>query len=150
MVGLGRCVVGIVVIDLDTPKWPDDMMEIANSGLIGCRLAPQINAEEAAHGPGVIQGFFHRRIGQVKPVLQKMNAQHALQPYRWAAYAFRLGIERLDQLAQVPPGNNLLHLGEKLVPARGLAKTFETFLCEGLLAHSIVLLNKPYYEPFDE
>ena len=39
-----------------------------------------------------------------KPVLQEMNAQHALQPNRWAACAFRLGIKRLDHLAQVSQG----------------------------------------------
>jgi hypothetical protein len=68
-----------------------------------------------------------------------MNTQHALQPHRWAARAFGYWIERLDDFAQFPPWNHCFHLGEKLVSTRGLAKTFETFICEGLLAHPVVL-----------
>jgi hypothetical protein len=41
--------------------------------------------------------------------------------------------------AQIPPWNYCFHLGEKLVSAHGFARTFETFICKGLLAHSVVL-----------
>lgn len=35
-----------------------------------------------------------------------------------------------EYLAQIRPRDHSVHLGEKLVPAFGLARTFKTFICE--------------------
>jgi len=112
------------------------MTKLAHRGLIRCRLTPQVNTDEMAQGARIVQGFFYRWVGQVEPVLQKMNSQHAFQAHRWAARTCRFGIKRLNDLAPPAPRNNLFHLREKLVPAGGFELAFRAFISERLLAHS--------------
>ena len=68
-----------------------------------------------------------------------MNPEHALQADRGTARAFRLGIKRLDYLAQTFPRNDLVHLIKKLFPAGPLAVAFKSFIGKGLLTHKHVL-----------
>ena len=56
-------------------------------GGVGHRLATQIDANESAQRRRVVQRLLARRIGQVEPVLQQVDAQHALQPDGRAAVA---------------------------------------------------------------
>src|SRR5208283_4434796 len=56
--------------------------------------------------------FFQPRVRQVEPLLQKVHAQHPLQPYRGPPVA-GLGIVRLDQRTQLAPRHHLLHLFQK-------------------------------------
>ena len=44
------------------------------AGVQPCKLAVQ---------RGVVQRFFHGRIAQTEPLLQKVNAQHGLNSKRW-------------------------------------------------------------------
>jgi len=60
----------------------------------------------------------------IEPLLQKIEAQHPLDPDRRAAIA-RLGIERRDQPAQRRPWHNPLHLGQKRRPPRRLGVAFK-------------------------
>ena len=50
----------------------------------GCRvsnrLSAKVNTGKPAPDGRVIQGFFHRWIGKVKPVLEQVDMQHALNP----------------------------------------------------------------------
>ena len=82
-------------------------------------------------------------------MLQKMNAQHPLQSNCWAARTLSLRIERLDHFAQIAPRNNLIHLQQKRLPTRSLAKTFETIIGERLLTQyqylRAALNNDLYY-----
>jgi hypothetical protein len=48
-------------------------------------------------------------------MLQKVDAQHALQSDWLSARTLRLRVIGLYHLAQLLPGNNLLHLIEKLL-----------------------------------
>ena len=64
-----------------------------------------------------------------------MNTQHPLQSNRRAACTISLWIKRLDHFAQIAPRNNLIHLQQKRLPTRSLAKTFETIIGERLLTH---------------
>jgi len=57
-----------------------EMQKRANRGLVRRRFSTEIDTYETPHRPRVIQRFFHRRIQQIKPVLQKMYPQHALKP----------------------------------------------------------------------
>jgi hypothetical protein len=47
------------------------MAEIADRGLVGHRLAPEINADETPHRMGVVERFLSSRIGQVEPLLER-------------------------------------------------------------------------------
>jgi len=72
------------------------MPKLTDGRLVGHRLAAQIDADKLPHGARVVQRFFNRRIRQVKPLLQTMQSQHALNPHRWTARPLGLGIDRLD------------------------------------------------------
>jgi hypothetical protein len=49
------------------------MPEIEDRRLVRYRIHRQINPGKAPHRLAVIQGFFHRRVGQRVPLLQKVN-----------------------------------------------------------------------------
>lgn len=103
------------------------MAELAHRGFVRGRLAPQVDAYEPAQRCRVVQRFFHRRVRQRIPLLQEVDAQHALEPHRrpTAAVGARLRIERLDQRAKRGPRHDLVHLGQEDVPARRLAMLLE-------------------------
>jgi hypothetical protein len=85
------------------------MPEAANRGLVRHRLAAQVDADEAAHRRRIIERFLDRRVGQVEPLLQEVDAQHPLDPDRRTAVA-GLRIKRLDLAAQRRPRHDLVHL----------------------------------------
>ena len=99
-------------------------MSVPTAILVRCRLAAQIDPNEATHRGAVIQRIFHRRVRQVVPDLQKLNAKHPVSANRRAA-AIALGIVRFDQPAQLAPRHNQFHLSQKPLPARQLAVDFK-------------------------
>ncbi len=102
----------------------EQMAETAHRRLVGHRLAAQVDADEAPHRKRVIQRLLDRRIRQVEPVLDKVDAQHPLQADRRATVpGFR--IDRLDQPTQAAPRHHSLHLRQKRRPPRRLAVTLE-------------------------
>jgi len=111
--------------------------ELADGGLVRRRLPAQVDADEPAHRPGIVQRLFHRRVRKAEPVLQKMDAQHALNTHRRTASAIALWIKRLDHRRQLRPGYDPVHLLEKLFPAGRLAVLLETFFGKGMLAHRV-------------
>ena len=84
----------------------------------------------------------HRRVRQVEPLLQEIEAQHPLHPDRRAAIA-RLGIERLDQRAQRRPRHHPLHLGQKRCPPRRLGVALKTHCRQRQLLHPPTLRTDP-------
>jgi len=60
-------------------------------------------------------GFFRPRIAEVKPALQEMDSEHSLQTDRGTTFA-RFGVEGFDEGAELLPGNDPFHLGQKLLP----------------------------------
>jgi len=50
------------------------MPELADRGFIRCRLTTQVDPNETTHGTRVIQSFLNRWIGEVEPVLEKIDA----------------------------------------------------------------------------
>jgi hypothetical protein len=88
----------------------EQMTKAAHRRLVGHRLAAEIDADEAAHRRRIVQRLLHRRVRQIEPLLQEIEAQHPLDPDRRPAIA-RLRIEWLDQRAQRGPRHHPLHLG---------------------------------------
>lgn len=86
--------------------------ELADGGLVRGAFPTQVDADEVAHRQRVVEGFLDRRVGEVEPVLEKVDAQHALQANRRPAVA-GLGIDRLDQRAQRRPRHHPIHLRQK-------------------------------------
>jgi hypothetical protein len=98
----------------------EQVAEAAHRRLVRHRLAAKVDANKTPHRRRIVQRLFHRRIRQIEPVLQEIDAQHPLDPDRRAAIA-RLRIDRFDQLSQRRPRYNALHLGKKRCPPRRLA-----------------------------
>jgi hypothetical protein len=110
--------------------------EAQDGGLVRRGLASQVDADEAAHGGRVVDRFFRRRVGEVEPLLQEVDAQHALQAHRRPA-AFALGIKRRNHGAQFRPRHHAFHVGQKCRAPRGLGINFECAFGKGLLSHSV-------------
>lgn len=67
------------------------------------RLLAQIDADESAQARAVVQRLLARQVSEVESMLDKVNAQHALQPDRRSA-AHALGIKLLNHRAHVKHG----------------------------------------------
>ena len=82
----------------------------------------------------IVQGLFHGRITQAKPLLHEMNAKHCGNRERWTP---RLACRRkgLDQAGQLRPRHNKIHLVEKLTLACSLGDQFKSGGGEGGLFH---------------
>src|SRR5262249_18112687 len=74
----------------------EQMAEAAHRGFVGDRLAPEIDPDEIAHCPPIVERFLDRRVRQVEPLLQKVYSQHPLDP-DWRTAVARLRVERLPQ-----------------------------------------------------
>ena len=61
------------------------MTELSDRGLTPHRLPAQIDTDEAPHRRRVVQALLGRRVGQVEPVLQKVNPEHPLDADRAAS-----------------------------------------------------------------
>ena len=67
--------------------------------LVRYRLTPQVDVNEATQTQTVVQRLFERKVCQVEPVLDAVDAQHALQPNGGKAIT-GFGAVGLDDLAQ--------------------------------------------------
>ena len=117
--------------------------EPEHGGGVGHGLATQVDANEAAQAGTVVQGFLAGQVGEVEPVLDEMDAQHALQTDGWTPIAC-LGVVRCDFVAQRSPRHQRIHGHEKFVAPRGFAMLFKARLCvgrhgKGLLLHGPVI-----------
>ena len=91
--------------------------------LIGDQVISGIQSRKGPHRWDIVQGFFHARIGQGKPLLHKVNPQHGGHREGLAPTARTpLGLNRRHQGLQTRPGNHGIHLGQKLL-ALGLLGT---------------------------
>jgi uncharacterized protein (DUF924 family) len=85
----------------------------------------QVNAHKTAQAETVVQRLFAREVGEVEPVLHKMNSQHPLQRDRRSAVAaFR--VLRLDNRGQFSPRHKPVHLIEKRLASRRFALRSES------------------------
>src|SRR5712691_4643817 len=124
---------------LGQPVPLQQMTEVQDRRFIRHLVLAQLDPRKPAHRFAVVKRFFHARVRQVEPLLQKIDAQHLLQPQRWSPIAgFR--IVPLDDFEQLGPGHYLLHLFQKY-----FAPGFLLFVRIGQrgkcwLTHSAVLL----------
>jgi hypothetical protein len=58
----------------------EQVAEAAHPRLVRRRLAPKVDPDRIPHRRGIVERLFHRRVRQVEPVLQEMDAQHPLDP----------------------------------------------------------------------
>jgi len=72
----------------------------------------------------VVERFFHRRIGEPKPLLHEVNAQHRLDGKRRTPRLASRPV-RLDHPNQLGPGHHKVHLIKKLALARSLGHKFK-------------------------
>src|ERR1019366_2913508 len=121
------------------------MTELAHRGLVRHRFSPQIDAHKLPHPRRIVQRFFHSGVGQVEPLLQKVNPQHPLRPHRRPPIP-HLGIHRFDQRTQLRPRHHLLHLLQKQRPSRLLRVALKP-VChrQRLLFHLLLVLRHPLY-----
>ena len=110
------------------------MAELADGGFVRHGLSPEVDPDEAAQDPGVVEHFLDRRVREIEPVRQEVNPPQALDADRRAAAALVPGRERFDDGRKLRPGNEAVHLVEEPLPAGGLTVFLEPFLSEGLLA----------------
>src|SRR6516162_3886696 len=110
------------------------MAEATHRGLVRHPLAAEIDADKTAHRRRIIERLLYRRVRQIEPLLQEVDAQHPLDPNRRAAIA-RLGIDRLDQPAQRQPRNHPLHLAQKRRPPRRLGVALKPHRRQSQLLH---------------
>ena len=85
---------------------------------VGHVLAPQVDADELAHGLAVVQRVFQRLVGQRVPLLQEVHAQHARHADRRATDLAALGVVRLDQRFKPRPRHDRVHLGQEPLAPR--------------------------------
>jgi hypothetical protein len=118
--------------------------ELADRGLVGGRFSAQIDTDKLAHGARVVQRLFHRRVRQVEPVLQEMDAQHPLQSDGRAARTLGGRVMRLDQRYQLGPRHHRVHLGQKLRPPGHLVVLRKPRLgqCHLLRPHPVNLAHR--------
>ena len=82
--------------------------------LIRDPVTDQVDAGKAAHRRHLDQRILLRWIAQVVPLLHQMNPLHGSKRIRRATpLGAGLGVQGLDQIDQLLPGNNSLHLGQK-------------------------------------
>lgn len=89
-----------------------------NRSLIGKGVVDELKPDETAHRLDPVEGICHGRIGERKPLVHEMDAQHRLKRHWRAPTPARLRILRLNERRQLLSRDDLLHLGEKLLPAR--------------------------------
>src|ERR1035437_5011336 len=87
-----------------------------DGALVGRGGAAQIDSGEAAQRGRVVERILGAGVGEIEPVLQKVDAQHDRQADRLAAVA-RLGIIRLDYSFQLSAGEHPPPRLQKTAPA---------------------------------
>ncbi len=119
-----------------------EMTKRADAVLIWNHPGKTVKPQKGLKTEPIIQGFFHQRITQIMPQLEKMNAQH--HPKLMGPTPASALIIRLNNLFQLLPWHDLIHLVEKsfnpqrlrfyLVPHRGLHAAYSTasrYFCRG-------------------
>ena len=95
------------------------------------------DADQAAQAGTAVKHLLTSQAGQIAPVLQNVDAQHALQTDGRPAVA-RLGVVRLDHGASLLPGNDAIHRLRKHFASHGHAVVLEVLIdchCQRLLCH---------------
>ncbi len=99
--------------------------ESENGALIWQARGPRVELGELTKQNHILQGLFHGRIRQTKPLLHKMNAKHCGNGKGRAA-RFTCRRKGLDQAIQLRPRHNKMYLVAKLTLACSLGDLFKS------------------------
>ena len=114
--------------------------ELADRGLVRHGFSAEVNPDELAQRSGIVEGFLGSRIRQVEPVLNKMDAQHALDTDGTTPSPLWLRVERLDNFGQFLPGDDGVHLLQELLLASLLPVFLKSGIRKRILAHRTLLV----------
>lgn len=115
----------------------EQVAEPKNGALVGQVVFPGIQTHELAEQRHVVQRFLHRRVREVEPLLDEVDAQHGLDGERWAsALGARGRCMWRDQRHQLCPGHHEVHLIEELALARSFGLALESVLAQAHLLHA--------------
>ena len=96
----------------------EKVAELADRRLVWYRLVAEIYPNKSPHGFHIVERFFGSGVAEVEPTLQEMDPKHPFQPYGRSAPS-RLGVVGFYEGAKFLPGNDLFHLGQKLLAPCG-------------------------------
>ncbi len=82
----------------------------------------------------IVQCFFHGRVRQPEPLLQKVDSQHGGDCKRWASRLASRRV-RLNQSYQRSPRHDQIHFIEKLTLARSLGDQLKSGRGKAFLFH---------------
>jgi hypothetical protein len=91
------------------------MSEFQQRRRLRCRLAIEVDADEATDRLAVVNRIFNAFVGQTKTLLSNVHAQHARQANWRATGADHFGVKRFDHLMQLAPLRDLVDLGKKAI-----------------------------------
>src|SRR5271166_48340 len=103
----------------------DHVTKLTYRSLIRSGVRAKIETNEVDHRADIVQRLFHRRIRQIKPLLQKVDAEHSLKPDRRTPVAC-CRVVRSNNGGQFLPRNDRLHLLQKKLPTSRSVRTFKT------------------------
>lgn len=109
---------------------PQDGVLIGQSGGASIELG-----ELPVHG-NIVQGLFHGRVAQSKPLLHEVNAQHGRYG-KGRAHCLARRRVGLNQANQLRPWNHQVHLVKKLTLARSLGYKFKSGAGKAHLFHGL-------------
>ena len=97
-----------------------EVTELADGRLVGRSIPHEIEAEEALEGASVIDLLLRLGIGQVEPLLEEVDFEHEekITGRPSDLVVVVVGADGGDHLL---PWNDVIHLGEELLPAQWLA-----------------------------
>ena len=103
----------------------DPVAKLTDRRLIRSGLDGQVETSKARHRAAIVKSLFHGRIRPIKPLLQKVDAEHALQSDRRTTVASRR-IVGSNNGSQLLPWNHGLHLLQTKLAASRRVWTFKT------------------------
>lgn len=109
----------------------EQMAETANGCLIRRGASPEIETDASAHDGRVVEGVLGGRGREVEPLLKEVDAKHHLQP-AWRATIAGDGINGRDELSELGPGDDAIHIAEELC-APGLLRVLLKAFAQGQL-----------------
>lgn len=96
-----------------------EVTEVEDRRLVGDGVTEQIDPEELLEGAAVVDGLFHRGIGEIIPLLEEVDLQHELHVLCRAAHLV-IEVVGTDGSEHVLPGDDAIHLVEEPLAAEFL------------------------------
>jgi hypothetical protein len=117
--------------------WTWSFAKPHEGSLLGKTNSSRIEPCKFAIQRGIVQGLFHRRVRDAKPLLQEVNLQQGLNHKRRASSfgRYATGCKRLNQAIKFGPRHHLVHLVEEHAFACSLGDKLKSGGSEADLFH---------------